>query len=73
VLADLAAGVGGVGVNRGVARGCKGFGGGVGDCEGDEFAAVPVSKKSATNEMLGGYALAQGWRGMATTTYQLQA
>jgi hypothetical protein len=42
VLADLAAGVGGVGVDRGVAGGGKGFGGGVGDCEGDEFAAVPM-------------------------------
>jgi hypothetical protein len=43
VLADSAAGVGGVCVDRGVARGCKGFGGGVGDCEGDEFAAVPMN------------------------------
>jgi hypothetical protein len=60
VLPDLAAGVGGVCVDRGVARRCKGFGGGVGDCEGDELAAVPVSKKSVTNEMLGGCALV-GW------------
>ena len=42
VLAHLAAGVGGVGVDRGVAGGGEGVGLAVGDCEGDEFAAVPI-------------------------------
>jgi hypothetical protein len=41
VLADLAAGIGGVRLNACVARGSKGVGGGVGYGEGDEFAAVP--------------------------------
>ena len=42
VLADLAAGVGGVGLDAGVAGGGESIGGGVGDGEGDEFATVPV-------------------------------
>lgn len=42
VLAHLAAGVRGVGVDGGVAGGGEGVRGGVGDCEGDEFAAIPV-------------------------------
>ena len=42
VLAHLAAGVGGVGVDGGVAGGEEGVGLAVGDCEGDEFAAVPA-------------------------------
>ena len=42
VLPHLAAGVSGVGADGGVAGGGEGFRGGVGDCEGDEFAAVPV-------------------------------
>lgn len=42
VLADLAAGVGGVGLDAGVAGGGKSVGRGVGNGEGDEFAAVPV-------------------------------
>ena len=41
VLADLAAGVGGVGLDAGVAGAGESVGGGVGDGEGDEFAAVP--------------------------------
>ena len=41
VLADLAAGVGCVGGDAGVAGGGEGVLGGVGDGEGDEFAAVP--------------------------------
>ena len=41
MLADLAAGVGGVGLDAGVAGAGESVGGGVGDGEGDEFAAVP--------------------------------
>lgn len=45
VLADLAAGVGGVGLNACIAGAGESVGGGVGDGQGDEFAAVPGLKR----------------------------
>lgn len=56
VLADLAAGVGGVGLDAGVAGAGEGVGGGVRDGERDEFAAVPGREELVC--------VLSGWRGV---------
>lgn len=72
LLADLAARVGGVGVDGGVAGFGEGLRGGVGDCEGDEFAAVPVLRFFSARVLRGLGEIFSSYSSKFRT-YQLQA